>query len=120
MEKTISKEHLKKTFRKKMCDDCAFRIGAEETNTQQKRDEFYMHCHAKIFMCHKTMFDQSGRNLPFEGQYTLEKDNQGNPTSLENHQLCAGFVALHGIDIGIQKEEVQKIDISEHVYFQPK
>lgn len=107
---------LRKNFRRSMCDDCAFRQGAEETSTVEKRNEFYFQCHTKLFFCHKTMLDKTGKNEKFEGSYDPCKNAKGETVDMKAHQLCAGFVLLHGEDIGIDPKEIEKMSFKDHAY----
>jgi len=94
-------------FRRKQCDGCAFKPDSKERSEQSWWVEIISSCLHRTFYCHKTCFQIEGD--AYQGRFDHTRKRDGSPATIEDHQVCAGFVKMFGDEVGINPNEVDAI-----------
>lgn len=92
-------------FRRKQCQGCAFREGSPEHADPEWWNEILLHCLHGVFICHKTCLQLEGDE--WRGKFDRTRKPDGSPATIDDHQLCAGFVKMFGEEIGINTKQVK-------------
>lgn len=100
-------------YRRKMCDDCAFRKESPEMNNPERKAKLLINCETKSFHCHQTMFDESETKEPWLGSYDPKRNPDGSMADLSRHQICAGFAAMYRPNTTVDYSD---IDITCHAF----
>lgn len=101
------------TYRRKMCEDCAFRKESLEMNHPERKAELIINCETKTFFCHQTMLNTDENPEKWVGSFDITKRPDGSPAARTDHQICAGFAAMYRPRVDVDYSD---IDLTGHAF----
>ena len=93
-------------YRRKMCEHCAFRSASREMTEADYQEFLVWECMHRTFFCHETMFQRNEAESKWSGDFDPDRKRDGSPATIEDHQLCAGFMKFYGSDYNIDTDEI--------------